>query len=368
MVTAGVYLIARLHALFTLAPVVQHLVAIIGVVTLLTAGLSALTQRDIKRILAYSTMSQVGYMFLALGVGAWTAAIFHFMTHAFFKALLFLCAGVIIQATGGEHDIFKMGGLRGKLPLTFWAFLAGTASLSSVPLVTAGFYSKELILVASFASRNGSPWLLAAGVVGVCITSAYAFRMLFFVFFGDRRTAVNKMPCLAMTMPMVILAVFSLVGGFVEVPLAGIALFSGLMDVTLPHVGSLRPSLLSEGILLISGSAASLFGIYLGYYFFFRKPSYALMTTEPVSHPKIHLFLFSGWGFDWLYHRCFVLPFMEATRLNRNDVLDGIYQAIARLTLLASRSLVYTQRGRVRSYGAAILLGAVIFMGLILFL
>ncbi len=146
MVTAGVYLIARTHVLFALAPSVQLMVAVIGAATLLLAGFSALTQKDIKRVLAYSTISQLGYMFLALGVGAWSAAMFHFLTHAFFKALLFLAAGVVILAQHHEHDMFKMGGLRNKLPLTFWTFLIGASSLSALPLVTAGFYSKDLIL------------------------------------------------------------------------------------------------------------------------------------------------------------------------------------------------------------------------------
>jgi NADH-quinone oxidoreductase subunit L len=145
MVTAGVYLIARTHVIFELAPLVQYAVAVIGAATLLVAGFSALAQRDIKRV-PYSTISQIGYMFLGLGVGAWSAAMFHFMTHAFFKALLFLGAGVVILAQHHEHDMFKMGGLKDRLPLTFWTFLIGSASLSALPLVTAGFYSKDQIL------------------------------------------------------------------------------------------------------------------------------------------------------------------------------------------------------------------------------
>ena len=166
MVTAGVYLIARTHVLFELAPPVQNAVAVIGAATLLIAGFSAIVQNDIKRVLAYSTISQIGYMFLALGVGAWSAAMFHFMTHAFFKALLFLGAGVVILAQHGEHNIFKMGGLRKKLPSTFWTFLIGSASLSALPLVTAGFYSKDLILWQAWSSSSGSVALWAAGLAG----------------------------------------------------------------------------------------------------------------------------------------------------------------------------------------------------------
>src|SRR5512142_1299097 len=175
MVTAGVYLIARTHALFELAPAVQSAVAAIGAITLLVAGSSALVQRDIKRVLAYSTISQIGYMFLALGVGAWSAAMFHFMTHAFFKALLFLGAGVVILAQHHEHDMFKMGGLRDRLPSTYWTFLIGAASLSALPLVTAGFYSKDLILWQAWSSPMGSKVLWAVGLAGALLTSAYTF-------------------------------------------------------------------------------------------------------------------------------------------------------------------------------------------------
>ncbi|MHB1162835.1 MAG: NADH-quinone oxidoreductase subunit L, partial [Chloroflexota bacterium] len=156
MVTAGVYLIARTYAIFTLAPQVQFAVAIIGAATLIYAGFSALTQPNIKRAIAYSTISQIGLMFLALGVGAWTAAVFHFMTHAFFKALMFLSAGVVILALHHEEDMFRMGGLRRELPLAFWTFLIAAASMSAVPFVTAGFYSKELILTQSWFAEQGS--------------------------------------------------------------------------------------------------------------------------------------------------------------------------------------------------------------------
>src|SRR5690348_7380797 len=145
MVTAGVYLIARTNVLFALAPPVQLAVAVIGAATLLMAAFSALAQRDIKRVLAYSTISQIGYMLLALGLGAWSAAMFHFMTHAFFKALLFMAAGAVIQSLHHEQDMFRMGGLRRELPLTFWAFLIGGSALAGMPLVTAGFFSKDLI-------------------------------------------------------------------------------------------------------------------------------------------------------------------------------------------------------------------------------
>src|SRR5574338_539649 len=218
MVTAGVYLIARTHALFELAPPVQLAVATIGTATLLLAGLSALTQTDIKRVLAYSTISQIGYMFLALGVGAWSAAIFHFMTHAFFKALLFLGAGVVIIELHEEHDMFKMGGLRRELRVVFWTFLIGSASLAAVPIVTAGFYSKDLILFDAWSSAAGGPSLWLAGLVGALLTSLYTFRMVFLTFFGDLQQRPAGRAGWRMNLPLIVLAVLAIVAGAVELP------------------------------------------------------------------------------------------------------------------------------------------------------
>src|SRR5690554_4301128 len=232
MVTAGVYLIARTHGLFLLAPDVLELVGVIGGITLVLAGFAALVQTDIKRILAYSTMSQIGYMFLALGVGAWDAAIFHLMTHAFFKALLFLAAGTLILALDHEQDIFRMGGLRRRLPAVFWAFLIGAAALASVPLVTSGFYSKEQILAGAWAFDRGGALLGLAGLVAAFVTSVYIFRAVFIVFFGpqaghgdaadvalvDGRGESTRGGRIALLLPLVALAMLSIVGGFVDAP------------------------------------------------------------------------------------------------------------------------------------------------------
>ncbi len=184
MVTAGVYLIARTHELYLLAPTAQTAVAVVGLATLLMAAFTALTQTDIKRILAYSTISQIGYMFLALGVGAWASGIFHLMTHAFFKALLFLGAGAVIYSLHHEHNIFKMGGLRKKLPVAFWSFLIGSAALTALPL-TSGFYSKDEILLAAY---EVNPLFWAGGLLGAFLTSVYSFRLVFVVFFGEAKT------------------------------------------------------------------------------------------------------------------------------------------------------------------------------------
>ncbi|MGL5400521.1 MAG: NADH-quinone oxidoreductase subunit L, partial [Plesiomonas shigelloides] len=221
MVTAGVYLIARTHVIFTLAPDVLYLVGFIGAVTLLLSGFAALVQTDIKRILAYSTMSQIGYMFLALGVSAWDAAIFHLMTHAFFKALLFLSAGAVIVACHHEQNIFRMGGLRKSLPLVYVCFLIGGGALAALPFITAGFYSKDEILWQALAS--GHPELLAAGLVGAVLTSIYTFRLIFVVFHGPVQTQAHAGHGLAYSVPLVVLALLStFIGALIVPPLHGV--------------------------------------------------------------------------------------------------------------------------------------------------
>ncbi len=189
MVTAGVYLIARTHPLFALSPFALECVAVVGAVTLLLAGFTALMQTDIKRILAYSTMSQIGYMFLAEGVGAYDSAMFHLMTHAFFKALLFLSAGSVILALHHEQDIFKMGGLRRRLPFVFASMLVGTLALTAFPF-TAGYFSKDEILHHVYSSGHHGLWL--AGLLGAFLTSLYSFRLIFIVFFGPERTSGER--------------------------------------------------------------------------------------------------------------------------------------------------------------------------------
>jgi NADH-quinone oxidoreductase subunit L len=193
MVTAGVYLIARMHVLFQLSPLAMDVTAIVGAVTLFVAGCSAMVQTDIKRILAYSTISQIGYMFLALGTGAWSAGIFHFFTHAFFKALLFLAAGVVIESLHHEHNIFKMGGLKNKMPIVFYTFLAGAAALSALPLISAGFFSKDQILWYAWSASNGNEMLWFSALAGAFITCTlfYPFNALLFSG-GETKTAIGE--------------------------------------------------------------------------------------------------------------------------------------------------------------------------------
>ena len=274
MVTAGVYLIARTNVIFTLAPAVQAAVAVIGAATLLVSGMSALVQHDIKRVLAYSTISQIGYMFLALGVGAWPAAIFHFMTHAFFKALLFLGAGAVISGLGGEHDIFRMGGLRRQMPLAFWCFLAGACSLSALPLVTAGFYSKGLILSGVWQSGRAGFWLWTAAMAGALLTSVYTFRLVFIVFFGEAKARVVKVPGPRAAIPLVVLAFLSVAGGFVNIPsffgVRGSMFFDSFLASALPPFAPPLPE--TELLLEAVAAIVSLAGIYLAYFFFLSSP------------------------------------------------------------------------------------------------
>jgi len=370
MVAAGVYLVARMHLLFTLAPPVQELLAVIGAATLLMAAASALTQWDIKRILAYSTVSQIGYMFLALGVGAWSAAIFHFMTHAFFKALLFLASGVVIKALGDQHDIHKMGGLRHDLPVTFWTFLAGAASLAALPLVTAGFYSKDMILFAAFSSEHGSVWLWAAGIIGAFLTGLYTFRMVFLVFFGKATTAVVERPGAAVQLPLLVLAVLSLVSGFIQMPavMAPVNLFTDFLARSGPVINSLPVNLTSETPLLIGAMFAGPSGLFAAWWFFLHRPHTAdAMVARPFG-ALLHRFWFAGWGFDALYNFILVRPFLQVSRLNRDDFIDLFYGGIAGLTSRLAELAAHTQSGLIRRYALGIVLGAVIGIGLVLIL
>jgi NADH-quinone oxidoreductase subunit L len=366
MVTAGVYLIARTHVLFELAPVAQTIVAVIGAATLLVAGLAALNQHDIKRVLAYSTISQIGYMFLALGVGAWSAAIFHFMIHAFFKALLFLGAGAVIFVMDNEHNMFKMGGLRKKLPVTFWTFLIGASSLSALPLVTAGFYSKDKILWLSYSGAQGSVWLWLAGLTGAFLTALYAFRMVFLTFFGQEKKSPTQPPGLLMTIPLIVLSILSIVGGFIELPadMGHFALFSEFINKTLPPTVENSVGNNTEMLFQVISGLVALAGIGIAYKYYFDKPF-------PAAEPKrnaIQTFFYSGWDFDLLYNTLLVRPVVYLSQIDKNDFIDRFYTALASLTMLLNKLLSATQNGRLRRYAMVLAIGAIITLTIILYL
>ena len=370
MVTAGVYLIARTHVLFSLAPSVQFAVAVIGAATLVLAGVSALTQWDIKRVLAYSTISQIGYMFLAMGVGAWSAGIFHFMTHAFFKSLLFLAAGVVIQAMNEEHSIFKMGGLRKELPLAFGAFLIAGCSLAGLPLITAGFYSKGLILWETWASPQGSTTLWLAGVFGVLLTSLYIFRVIFLVFFGEAKARVLRRPGYKIQIPLVVLAVLSLVGGFVNLPpkLGNVPLFTRLLETALPPVEQVHIGALTEIGSEAFVTLAFLIGAAVAYFLYLRSRQWSEALTATRAAKALHEFWFADWGFDWCYDKLFVQPILWFARIDKKDGVDAFYNGIANLNELLYHGLSLTENGRVRWYAAAIAAGTVVFVAIALFL
>jgi NADH-quinone oxidoreductase subunit L len=363
MVTAGVYLIARTHVLFSLAPAVQAAVAVVGAATLLLAGSSALVQTDIKRVLAYSTISQIGYMFAALGAGAWSAAVFHFMTHAFFKALLFLGAGAVIMSLGHEQDMSRMGGLRRGMPLTFWCFLIGAASLSAIPFVTAGFYSKEWILWVSWSAQKGQAlwnhWLWTAGAAGALITALYSFRMVFLVFFGEEKSRISHRPGAKMIVPLIPLAAFSVAAGFLQTPgsLGNVRLFSLFMGDVLARPAPEAGSRDLEILIQTAVSALTVLGVILAYLRFGRRFN---RRSGPITR-----FLLGGWGFDFLYDRLFVRPFVFVTRINRSDVVDLLYKGVERVNLGAHRLLNRTQSGKLRWYVAGVLAGAIILIAIV---
>ncbi len=366
MVTAGVYLIARTHVLYTLAPPVQLAVAVVGALTLLLAGFSALAQNDLKRVLAYSTISQIGYMFLALGVGAWSAAIFHLMTHAFFKALLFLSAGVVIMALHEEHDIHKMGGLRKTLPIAFWTFLIGSASLAALPLITAGFFSKDLILWRAWSSPQGGPWLWAAGWVGAWLTSLYIFRAVFAVFFGRSHSEIGWRPGWVVKLPLLILAALSVAGGWIELPrwLGHVEWFTDYVTHALPAATAIRSH---EDVLQWLSIAASLGGITLAWLLFMRFPQLLERLMQGAGARALRRFWQAGWGFDWCYDLLLVRPYRWLTRDNRVDPVDVFYTGVAQLCVLGWRSLSAGQNGQLRRYAMVIASGAVIVAAIALF-
>lgn len=364
MVTAGVYLIARTHVVFELAPTAQYAVGAVGAITLLLAGFSALTQYDLKRVLAYSTISQIGYMFLALGVGAWSAAIFHFMIHAFFKALLFLAAGAVIAALHHEHDMFKMGGLRKQIPIVYYTFLIGAGSLAAIPLITAGFFSKDEILWLSLASEKGNTAFFLAALVGAFMTSIYTFRMVFLTFFGEAKSHVEHPPGMLIHIPLIVLAVFSTFAGFIEIPhtLGHIQWITGWLS---PLFGTpvLKPGI-EDSAWTIQGVAAllSIGGAALAYVFYVQQPT--LHTRIKSAVPMLHQFLLKGWGFDALYDFLFVKPFVFLATINKKDIVDMPYVAVVTVATYAHRAASYTQSGILRWYLIGIVVGTILVLTL----
>jgi NADH-quinone oxidoreductase subunit L len=361
MVTAGVYLIARTHTLFSLAPPVQFAVAIIGAATMLLAAFSALAQRDMKRVLAYSTISQIGYMFLALGLGAWSAAMFHLMTHAFFKALLFLSAGVVIHAVH-EQDLYRMGGLRSELRLAFWSFLIGGSALAGLPLITAGFFSKDLILWQSWAGPNGNAWFWMAGMLGALLTSTYTFRMILLAFFGPQQSHVRAKSGFAVRTALIVLCVLSLVGGYVDTPphFGGKPALSIFLSSVLPPLEEVHIGPITETITALCASLVFALGLGFAYLLFGPQRS-----RKPAENPVEQLWL-NGWGFDWMYNKLFVQPFQWVARALASDPADLPVKGVARAAVLSYRALSATQTGHLRWYATGLAMGTIVILAVAL--
>jgi NADH-quinone oxidoreductase subunit L len=355
MVTAGIYMIARSNILYTMAPATQTLVAIVGLSTAIFAATIALKQNDIKKVLAYSTVSQLGYMFLGLGVGAYTGAVFHVMTHAFFKALLFLGAGSVIHAMHHEQDITKMGGLKSKLPITHITFLLGCLAIAGVPPFS-GFFSKDEILMAAY---NANPIFYYVGMGGALLTAFYMFRLYSLTFLGNFRGTAHQQEHLhespsAMTIPLMVLAFFAVVAGFVGIPelfapdahalehfLAPV--FAG--STALAHAHHVAAS--TEWILM--GTATVLILIVIAYAVTkFKKYT----STEP--NTGIAKVLENKWYIDELYDTIIVKPLFWKADFLKNTiekfVIDGAVNGVGKLVGYGSRQFRLIQSGQVGSY------------------
>lgn len=354
MVTAGVYLIARMNGIFLLAPDVLYLVGVIGALTLLMAGFAALAQTDIKRVLAYSTMSQIGYMFLALGVGAFDAAIFHLMTHAFFKALLFLSAGAVIVSCHHEQNIRRLGGLWRRLPLAYVGFVVGGSALAALPLVTAGFYSKDEILWQALASGNNG--LLLAGLIGAVLTSLYTLRLIIGIFHGpmnsDNAREAEPGRGLSHGLPLVVLAVLStFLGAWLQPPLEGVLPPSPGEGVATGHTA-----------LEIIAAATALIGIAAGFWLFIYRRQWLSQLVSRGWGIRFWTLWHHAWGFDHFFDRLLVRPYRRVVQWLRNDLIDGLFNLVAGLARLLNAGLTRTQTGRLRTYTTSMVLGATLLL------
>jgi len=360
MVTAGIYMIARSNILFVMSPVTMGVISIIGIATALLAGCIAIVQTDIKKILAYSTVSQLGLMFVALGAGSFTAAMFHLTTHAFFKALLFLAAGSVIHALGGEQNIFKMGGLRHKIPITFWVFVMGSLAISGIPPF-AGFFSKDMILAGAFQS---SPVLWIVSVIVALMTAFYIFRLLFIVFWGkanfkeNEHHPVHESPR-SMTVPMIILAILSVLGGLIGVPqlLGGSdriteylsPLFAVSSTLINKNIQEISPQ--TEWLLMIVPLMLILAAIYLAYYLFVKQSS---VNLEPGQRSIIGKLAYRKFYVDEIYQMLIQQPILRLSVFFHQVIevkgIDRLVNNTGDLVVWAGRNIRYLQTGNVGVY------------------
>jgi len=371
MVTAGIYMIARSSIIYVLAPVAMDIVAIVGMLTAVWAALIALTQTDIKKVLAYSTVSQLGYMFVALGVGSFTGAVFHLMTHAFFKALLFLGAGSVIHAMSGEQDMRSMGGLKKKLPITFITILIGTLAIAGVPPF-AGFFSKDEILAATYS--HSIPMFIVMSITSV-LTAFYMFRLLFLTFYGSFRGTKEQEHHLHespknMTIPLMVLAVFSTISGFFGMPevfsethslkefLAPAFIFTD-SKFSIEHAShTLEYSIIGVSIVVVAL-------VYLFAQKRYAKDVYLLAEDESkmtflqrISYRKFYI--------DEFYEAVFTKPLNKLSsflyKVIDKSGIDGIVNGLGNITMNGSKNLRTIQTGNTGFYIFAMVVGIVIIM------
>ena len=362
MVTAGVFMVARLAPLYNASPTAMSVVAIVGAITMVLGATIALTQTDIKRVVAYSTMSQLGYMMMACGLGAYAAGIYHLMTHGAFKALLFLGCGSVIIALHHEQDMRRMGGLKDRLPITYWTFVIGSLALAGFPL-TAGFFSKDDVLVSAWAAGPLGQVLSMFGVLTALLTAFYSFRLVFVTFWGPSRVdqqhaAHVHEPSPTMTVPLVILAVLSIATGYVGIPEFLAPVFEGGDGA---HGGE------AMGIMLLA-TAMGLLGIGGAYYAYVLHPS--LPDRWAHQWRTAYEWSFHKWYFDEAYDRSIVRPtFTVAVELwKRIDVavIDGAVNGVARAIAWGAWFLRLVQSGQTQHYALGMALGAVVILTLLM--
>jgi NADH-quinone oxidoreductase subunit L len=374
MVTAGVYMIARSSAIYVMAPEVMAVVAVVGAFTAIFAASIALVQTDIKRVLAYSTVSQLGYMVLGAGVGAFSAAIFHLITHAFFKALLFLGSGSVIHGMDGEQDMRKMGGLKASMPITYWTFVVGTAAIAGIPPL-AGFFSKDEILFGAFMSGGLGKLLWLVAFVAAGLTAFYMFRLLFLTFHGEPRMSpevkrhLHESPA-PMTLPLVVLAVGSAVAGFLNVPhaLGGHAALHSFLEPALAAVqggaheageaaGTINTAI--ELGLMVLSVVVAIAGWVVAYRLYFMDP--AAPKRLATRFAGAYRTLLNKYWVDEFYDAVFVRPFVRGSnwlwRWVDAGTIDGAVNGVGYSLTGGATALRLAQSGQAQSYAFYTMLG-----------
>ena len=365
MVTAGIYMIARSNLLYTAAPLTLNVIAVIGIATALLAASIAIRQNDIKKVLAYSTVSQLGFMFLAIGAGAYGAAVFHVMTHAFFKALLFLGSGSVIHAMSGEQDIRRMGGLKKVLPITYFTFLIGCIAIAGIPPFS-GFFSKDAILLSAFLK---SPILYGVALFTALLTAFYMFRMFFLTFGGtfrgtdEQKHHLHESP-LAMTLPLMVLAVLSVIGGWVGIPELFLHGGERLIEFLSPVIPVVEGHAISHSTeyLLMGLSTALVLSV-----IFFAWTRYRQYRSEESSAPFARL-LENKWYVDELYQTAIVQPLHRFGGWLRSffepKVVDGLIQGVGRSIRYISQQIRLLQSGQTGNYALWMVISIVVILSI----